>query len=219
MLRSKRFFAVAAALALALILGGASLAGATTGSTNGFPEPKVVVPVPVANPFTGRYVVQAVGRGASIRSGEMKIDFSESSATPQFLVGLVELYGYNPEGRIEINLLTLYPFQVVPGGVSAVVLGQAVETYKLGNMKLFTPTSDREVRGELTFAGQGTYPIVLRRLAQGETTGGNPPLAKQLGSEAESAGSGAAPAAPSSDPGANAGVLAPLVRAVQGLSG
>jgi hypothetical protein len=78
MLRGKRVFAVAAALALALILGGASLAGATTGSTNGFPEPKVVVPVPVANPFTGRYVVQAVGRGASIRSGEMKIDFSES---------------------------------------------------------------------------------------------------------------------------------------------
>jgi hypothetical protein len=57
------------------LLGSVGVATATTGATTGYPQPKVVVPVSVSAPYEQRYVLTAVGSGAGIRSGEMKLEF------------------------------------------------------------------------------------------------------------------------------------------------
>ena len=92
-------------LKLIIILGGViallasvGVAWATTGSTTGYPQPKIAVPANVQAPFENRYVLTAVGSGASIRSGEMKFEFEEGSS-PQFLVGISQFYSYGPTGK------------------------------------------------------------------------------------------------------------------------
>lgn len=220
-----------AAVAAALAVLGTSLAGATTGNTNGFPEPKATVPAKTAEPFTGRYILEGAGRGADIRSGELKIDFSESS-TPQFLVGAVELYLYNPRGQLETGLFALYPFRQVPGGLSAVFLSQGLKTDPLGALKLFTPKNNLKVKGQLVLNGGGPYPVVLRRLSEGEETGGNPPPAKQLAEagakQPTDPGLGPTPSSysgsyrlsnPQPDYSTSAGVLGPLLGNIETLGG
>jgi hypothetical protein len=220
-----------AVVAAALTILGANLAFATTGNTNGFPEPKVTIPSNTANAYVGRFILEGIGRGANVRSGELKIDFSESS-TPQFLVGAVELYQYNANGQVETGLFALYPFRQVPGGVSAVLLSQGLETNPVGSMKFSTPKGEAQVKGQLVLNGGGPYPFVLARLAEGEQTEGNPPPSKQLAEVGQKQptdpGWGPKPAAyagtyelsnPQPDLSSSAGVLGPLLRTIETLGG
>jgi len=214
--------------ALALAVGAVGVARATTGDTTGFPPPKVVVPVSTAVPFEGRYVLTAVGKGANVRSGEMKIEFSEGSAGPQFLVGGLQLDEYNPAGQLEIGLFSLYPFTEAPGGVTAPILSQGLGQVSLGRLVLLTPTNSTELKGELGLHQAGPFPVVFRRLPEEQSVNGSPPQAKQLTETSElpsAPGWGPSPAeyegdyeltdaAP--DPASEAAVLAPVILVAQG---
>ena len=141
-------------LKLVLVLGGVialltsvGVAWATTGATTGYPQPKVVVPSSVASPFENRYVLTAVGSGAGIRSGEMKLEFEEGSS-PEFLVGISEFYSYSPDGSIETGLFTFFPFTELPGGKGlkspALKVGASASYGQVtpdGELQLFNPVA------------------------------------------------------------------------------
>jgi hypothetical protein len=214
------------ALAALALFALAGVASGTTGSINGYPQPKVYVPYGKAVPFEGRFELTEVGRGANLRSGEIKIEFPEA-ASPKFLAGAAAFYEYNSLGQTETALFALYPFQPEAYGVSALVRHQGLnghlgETLKVGDLKLFTPSDESTVKGELEFHG-GTYEVVFRRLPEGSALAAHLAPAKQLTEqEAEptsggwSAGSYALTnLAP--DPTAGAGVLAPVIGVAQGL--
>jgi hypothetical protein len=223
--------AIAAGVAvIALAVGSARLADATTGSTNGFPQPKATVPANIADPFTGRYVLSEVGRSSRLRNGEVKIDFSETSS-PEFLVGVAQFYGYDADGRQAMSLDALYPFRWSHGRLHAPVLSQGLTQVRLGSVTFSTPKTPAELHGRMTLGG-ATFPITLRRLAEGATIGNDPPAAKRIADRAAAQptapGWGATPSAfigryrltnPVADQSASAGVLAPVVRAVQDLGG
>jgi hypothetical protein len=179
-------------LKLVIVLGGllalltsVGAAWATTGATTGYPQPKVVVPSNVSGPYENRYVLTAVGSGAGIRSGEMKFEFEEGSS-PEFLVGIAEFYSYSPDGSIETGLFTFYPFTELPGGKglkspalkvgASASYGQVTED---GELQLFKIEGDR-VKGQIRLHGNGPWPVEFRILEDDESTGGNPPAAKQL---------------------------------------
>jgi hypothetical protein len=179
-------------LKLVIVLGGllalltsVGSAWATTGATTGYPQPKVVVPSNVSGPYENRYVLTAVGSGAGIRSGEMKFEFEEGSS-PEFLVGIAEFYSYSPDGSIETGLFTFYPFTELPGGKglksaalkvgASASYGQVTED---GELQLFQIKGDR-VKGQIRLHGNGPWPVEFRILEEDESTGGNPPAAKQL---------------------------------------
>jgi hypothetical protein len=179
-------------LKLVLILGGViallvsvGVAWATTGATTGYPQPKVVVPATVSGPFENRYVLTAAGSGAGIRSGEMKLEIEEGSS-PIFLVGISEFYSYSPDGSIETGLFTFYPFTQIPGGkgikAPALKVGASASYGQVtpdGELRLFNPEGNR-VKGEIRLHGDGPWPVEFRILGEDESTGGNPPTAKQL---------------------------------------
>jgi hypothetical protein len=224
---------------LVLVLGGllavltsVGVAWATTGATTGYPQPKVVVPASVASEFEQRYVLTAVGSGANIRSGEMKFEFEEGSS-PEFLVGISEFYAYGPTGSIETGLFTFYPFTEIPGGKglkapalkvgASASYGQVTED---GELRMFTPEGDK-VKGELRLHGNGPWPVEFRILDDDESTGGNPPAAKQL-QEAEPTNPGWGAGASeyegeyeltnaAEDPTAKAGTLGAVIGVAQGL--
>jgi hypothetical protein len=222
---------VAAGLAvIGLTLVCVRLADATTGSTNGFPQPKATVPQRVADPFTGRYVLSEVGRDSRLRNGEVKIDFSETSS-PEFLVGAAQFYGYDADGRQSLSLDALYPFRWSHGRLHAAVLSQGLTQVRLGSVTFTPPRNATELHGRMTLAG-ATFPITLRRLAEGETIGNDPPAARRIAdrtaAKATTPGWGATASAfvgryrltnPVADQSATAGVLAPVMRAVQDLGG
>jgi hypothetical protein len=206
------------------------LAHATTGSTNGFPQPKVHVAERLTDPFVGRYVLAEVGRSARIRNGELKLDYSESSS-PEFLVGAVQFFGYDEDGRQSLSLDALYPFTWSHGRLRATVVSQGLTQVPLGRVSLKPPTAPDEVTGRLTLDG-ATFPITLRRLANGETVGSDPPPARRIADrpapEPNRPGWGPDGSAfagryeltnGAPDPSASAAVLAPLVRAVQSFGG
>jgi hypothetical protein len=226
-------------LRLVIVLGGllalltsVGVAWATTGATTGYPQPKVVVPSNVSAPYENRYVLTAVGSGAGIRSGEMKFEFEEGSS-PQFLVGISEFYSYSPDGSIETGLFTFYPFTELPGGkgVAAPVLkvgasasyGQVTPD---GELQLFKIEGDK-VKGQIRLHGDGPWPVEFRILADDESTGGNPPAAKQLpeanptnpgwGAEASEYEGEYELTNAASDPTAEAGTLAAVIGVAQGL--
>ncbi len=229
MRRLKPILTLGGALAL---LASVGVAWATTGATTGYPQPKVVVPVTVSSPFENRYVLTAVGSGADIRSGEMKLEFEEGSS-PQFLVGISEFYAYSPTGEIETALFTFYPFTELPGGkgLKAPVLkvgasasyGQVTPD---GELQLKNPVGDT-VKGEMRLHGDGPWPVEFRILGEGESTGGHPPAARQIPeAEPTNPGWGAetaeyegeyelVDAAP--DPTAKAATLGPVIGVAQGL--
>ncbi|MGD9735632.1 MAG: hypothetical protein AB7V58_08505 [Solirubrobacterales bacterium] len=221
-----------AALALASALALSGVAGATTGSINGYPQPKVYVPFSQAAPFEGRFLLTEVGRGANLRSGEMKIEFPEA-ASPKFLAGAAAFYEYNSLGQTETALFALYPFRPIAGGVSVQVRNQGLnghlgETLKVGDLKLFTPTEESRLEGELDFHG-GTYRVAFKRLPEDATYAANRAPAKQITEHrAEPIPGGWGPdpsewegdyeltnAAP--DPTEGAAVLAPVIGVAQGL--
>ena len=229
MRRLKLILTFAVVLAL---LGGVGVAWATTGATTGYPQPKVVVPADVASPFEQRYVVTAVGQGAGIRSGEMKVEFEEGSS-PEFLVGLSEFYTYGPTGSVETALFTFYPFTQIPGGkglkATALKVGASLSYGQVtpdGELSMFNPEGKR-VKGQIRLHGDGPWPIEFRILGEGETTGGNPPAAKQLpeaeptkkgwgGEAAEYVGEYELTNA-AEDPTAKAGTLGAVIGVAQGL--
>ncbi|MBS1878643.1 MAG: hypothetical protein JST31_03945 [Actinobacteria bacterium] len=213
---------------LALAAGAVGVARATTGNTAGFPPPKQVVPAEIADPFEGRYVVTEVGRGANVRSGEMKIELSDNGKGPAFLVGGLQLYEYGSAGQLEIGLFSLYPFSAVSGGVSAPLLSQGVLQTTLGQLKLLSPRDETGLRGELSQHGSPPAPIVFKRLGENQSVNGSPPPAKQLketDEEPDAPGWGASAAeyegeyeltdaAP--DPAKEAAILAPVIVVAQG---
>lgn len=167
------------------LLGSVGVAWATTGATTGYPQPKVVVPSSVSSPYENRYVLTAAGSGAGIRSGEMKFEFEEGSS-PEFLVGISEFYSYSPDGSIETGLFTFYPFTEVPGGkglkAPALKVGASASYGQVtpdGELRLDTPHGNK-VKGEIRLHGDGPWPVEFRILGESESTGGNPPAAKQL---------------------------------------
>src|ERR1700760_2229319 len=182
MKRAKIIIVLGAVIALFSSVG---VAMATTGATTGYPQPKVVVPSTVSAPYEQRYVLTAVGSGAGIRSGEMKFEFEEGSS-PQFLVGISEFYSYSPDGAIETSLFTFYPFTELPGGkgikAPALKVGASASYGQVtpdGELQLFQIEGDR-VKGQIRVHGDGPWPVEFRVLAEDESTGGNPPAAKQL---------------------------------------
>src|SRR6201996_4659586 len=182
MRRAKIIIVLGAVIAL---LGSVGVAMATTGATTGYPQPKVVVPSTVSAPYEQRYVLTAVGSGAGIRSGEMKFEFEEGSS-PEFLVGISEIYSYSPDGSIETSLFTFFPFTELPhgGGLKAPALkvgasasyGQVVPD---GELQMFKVEGNR-VKGQIRLHGEGPWPVEFRILSDSESTGGHPPAAKQL---------------------------------------
>jgi hypothetical protein len=220
------------AIALATVLACVGVAGATTGSINGYPQPKVYVPYGKALPFEGRFELTEVGRGANLRSGEIKIEFPEA-ASPKFLAGAAAFYEYNSLGQTETALFALYPFEPEPDGVSALVRHQGLnghlgETLKVGNLKLFTPSGEATVKGELEFHG-GTYEVAFKRLPDDSALAAHLAPAKQLTEQKAEPTAGGWSADPSEyegsyeltnpapDPTAGAGILAPVIGVAQGL--
>jgi hypothetical protein len=227
--RPKLVIALGAALAL---LGSVGVAMATTGATTGYPQPKVVVPSSVSNPFENRYVLTAVGSGAGIRSGEMKFEFEEGSS-PQFLVGISQFYVYSPTGEIETALFTFYPFTELPGGkglkATALKVGAAASYGQVtpdGELRLENPVGNT-VKGEIRLHGGGPWPVEFRILGENESTHGHPPQAKQLReAEPTNPGWGAQPSEyegeyeltnAAEDPTAKAGTLGAVIGVAQGL--
>lgn len=214
---------------LALLAGAVGVARATTGDTSGFPPPEEIVPLETAAPFEGKYLLTAVGKGANIRSGEMKIDFSEGSAGPEFLVGGLQLYQYNAAGQLEIGLFSLYPFGQASGGVAAPMLSQGLGQVTLGRLKLLSPRGEAELRGEISQHGSGPFPVVFRRLAEHEAVNGSPPPAEQMSEASERpTAPGWGPSAEeyegryeltngAPDPATEAAVLAPVILVAQKL--
>jgi hypothetical protein len=220
------------AIALVAVLACVGVASATTGSINGYPQPKVYVPYGKALPFEGRFELTEVGRGANLRSGEIKIEFPEA-ASPKFLAGAAAFYEYNSLGQTETALFALYPFEPEPDGVSALVRhqglnGQLGETLKVGNLKLFTPSGEATVKGELEFHG-GTYEVAFKRLPDDSALAAHLAPAKQLTEQKAEPTAGGWSADPSEyegsyeltnpapDPTAGAGILAPVIGVAQGL--
>jgi hypothetical protein len=213
-------------------LAGVGVAWATTGSTTGYPQPKVVVPTSVSSPYEQRYVLTAVGSGAGVRSGEMKFEYEEGSS-PEFLVGISEFYVYSPTGEIETGLFTFYPFTALPGGkgLKAPLLkvgasssyGQVTPD---GELQLFKIEGDK-VKGQLRMHGDGPWPVEFRVLGEEESTGGHPPAAKQLPeAEPKNPGWGAEASEyegeyelsnAAEDPTAKAGTLGAVIGVAQGL--
>jgi hypothetical protein len=226
-------------LRLVIVLGGllalltsVGVAWATTGATTGYPQPKVVVPSSVSAPFENRYVLTAVGSGAGIRSGEIKLEFEEGSS-PQFLVGISEFYSYSPDGSIETGLFTFFPFTEIPGGKGlkspALKVGASASYGQVtpdGELQLFNPHGDK-VKGQIRLHGDGPWPVEFRILGEDESTGGSPPAAKQLPeAEPTNPGWGAEPSEydgeyeltnAASDPTKEAGTLGAVIGVAQGL--
>ncbi len=227
-----RHVKLVAALALLGALAASGVAGATTGSINGYPQPNVYVPFGKAVPFEGRFELTEVGRGANLRSGEMKIEFPETSS-PKFLAGAAAFYEYNSLGQTETALFALYPFRSTKDGVSALVRNQGLnghlgETLKVGKLSLFEPTDPESLRGELEFHG-GTYQVAFKRLDDESALAARLKPAKQItehDSEPTPGGWGPDPSAwegsyeltnAAPDPTEEAGILAPVIGVAQGL--
>ena len=217
---------------LLALLTSVGVALGTTGATTGYPQPKVVVPSNVSSPYENRYVLTAVGSGAGIRSGEMKFEFEEGSS-PQFLVGISEFYSYSPDGSIETGLFTFYPFTELPGGkglaAPALKVGASASYGQVtpdGELQLFKLEGDK-VKGQIRLHGDGPWPVEFRVLAEDESTGGNPPAAKQLkeanptnpgwGAEASEYEGEYELTNAAYDPTAQAGTLAAVIGVAQGL--
>jgi hypothetical protein len=184
-------------LKLIVVLGGViallasvGVAWATTGATTGYPQPKENVPATTQAPFENRYVLTAVGSGASIRSGEMKFEFEEGSS-PQFLVGISQFYSYGPTGEIETGLFTFYPPKELANGkgigFTALKVGASAQYGQVtpdGELQLFNPEGDK-VKGQLRLHGGGPWPVEFKVLGDDERYTASPPAARQI-HEAES---------------------------------
>jgi hypothetical protein len=226
-------------LKLILILGGAiallasvGVAWATTGATTGYPQPKNSVPATTQAPFENRYVLTAVGSGASIRSGEMKFEFEEGSS-PQFLVGISQFYSYGPTGEVETGLFTFYPPKELPNGkglgFTALKVGASAQYGQVtpdGELQLFQSEGDK-VKGQLRLNGGGPWPVEFKVLADDERYTASPPAAKQIheaqpnnpgwGGEASEYEGEYELANGGEDPTAKAGTLGAVIGVAQGL--
>jgi hypothetical protein len=167
------------------LLASVGVAWATTGATTGYPQPKTDVPVQKQAPFENRYVLTAVGSGASIRSGEMKFEFEEGSS-PQFLVGISQFYSYGPTGEIETGLFTFYPPKELANGkgigFTALKVGASAQYGQVtpdGELQLFNPEGD-VVKGQLRLHGGGPWPVEFKVLGDAERYTASPPAAKQI---------------------------------------
>jgi hypothetical protein len=218
--------------ALVAVLSCVGVASATTGSINGLPQPRVYVPYGKAFPFEGRFELSEIGRGANLRSGEMKIEFPETSS-PKFLAGVSAFYEYNSLGQTETALFELYPFRPTKKGVSALLRNQGLngnlgETLKVGHLELFSPENEGSLKGELEFHGE-TYEIGFKRLDDESALAAHLAPAKQLTENKAQPTPGGWSNDPSQnegtyeltnaapDPTAGAGVLAPVIGVAQGL--
>jgi hypothetical protein len=214
------------------LLASVGVAWATTGATTGYPQPKENVPATTQAPFENRYVLTAVGSGASIRSGEMKFEFEEGSS-PQFLVGISQFYSYGPTGEIETGLFTFYPPKALAGGkglgFTALKVGASAQYGQLtedGELQLFNPEGD-VVKGQLRLHGGGPWPVEFKVLGDDERYTASPPAAKQIReAEPNNPGWGGEPSEyegeyeltnGGNDPTEKAGTLGAVIGVAQGL--
>jgi hypothetical protein len=188
----------------ALLVTCVGVARATTGALELVNPPHITVPYTRAHYFPGRYVLEKVGEGANIRSGEMKIAFSEG-VVPEYLIGVAQFYEYNETGQIETGLFTLFPFRETKPGVSATVVNKGLlgagSRHPVGKISLDKPAEPENektlVEGSIELHGGGPYPAVFRRLGKGEKDpGGNPPVAQLIGEEGAAGGEAREPAPP-----------------------
>jgi len=228
----RRLKPIAVLAGLVALLASAGVAWATTGATTGYPQPKNPVPVAKQAPFENRYLLTAVGSGASIRSGEMKFEFEEGSS-PQFLVGISQFYSYGPTGEIETGLFTFYPPKELPNGkgigFTALKVGASAQYGQVtpdGELRLFNPEGDT-VKGELRLHGGGPWPVEFKVLGEDERYTASPAPARQI-HEAEPNNPGWGGEASeyvgeyeltngAEDPTAKAGTLGPVIGVAQGL--
>jgi hypothetical protein len=211
------------------MLGFGGVAQATTGALELVHPPRVIVPYSRALKFQGRFVLEGVGRGAHIRSGGMKIEFSQGSV-PKFLIGAAQFYEYSESGQLETGLFTLYPFRETPQGVTASILKKGVggpgRTPILGTLEIEKPRPDRTMDGTLELHGSGPFPVVFRELREDQKYVKSP-AARQLHETAGlEPGWAADPAEaegeykladPATDPAEGAAQLAPLISVVDQL--
>ncbi len=226
-------------LKLIVVLGGViallasvGVAWATTGATTGYPQPKDSVPATTQAPFENRYVLTAVGSGASIRSGEMKFEFEEGSS-PQFLVGISQFYSYGPTGEIETGLFTFYPPKELASGkgigFTALKVGASAQYGQVtpdGELQLFNPEGD-VVKGRLRLHGGGPWPVEFKVLGDDERYTASPPAARQIHeAEPNNPGWGGEPSEyegeyeltnGGNDPTEKAGTLGAVIGVAQGL--
>jgi hypothetical protein len=174
-------------LALVLLSATAGVARATTGATIGFPAPKSTVPLEISEAFEGRYLMTGIGSGAQIRDGEMKLGISgvdleghPEGARIKFPVGGLQIAEYNPRGQIETALFSLYPFRLVPGGISGTVLSQGLRYKPVGKIELKTPGPGRRLTGRIWLHGGGPFRLEFRRLFENQSLESGRPPARML---------------------------------------
>jgi hypothetical protein len=219
-------------LALATLLAGCALSAAgdvalaTTGGGTGLPQPKTTVAAAVGKPFVGRYAIGEIDRGARITSGQLLIDYTETSRP--FLIGNLVAYGYDRDGRASTATANLYPFRFSGGRLRASILAQG-SNKRIGDVAFDEPTDPYALRGTMTWNGR-TMPVVFQRLAA--TVGPADPLPRArlvssvaprvthpgLGPHAASAYGSYALQPPRDDAGLESGMYAPLVRVATALS-
>jgi len=228
----KRLKLIAVLAGVIALMASVGVAWATTGATTGYPQPKNTVPATTQAPFENRYVLTAVGSGASIRSGEMKFEFEEGSS-PQFLVGISQFYMYGPTGEIETGLFTFYPPRALPNGkglgFTALKVGASAQYGQVtpdGELQLFTPEGNK-VKGQLRLHGGGPWPVEFKVLGDEERYTASPPAAKQIHeAEPNNPGWGGEPSEyigeyeltnGGNDPTEKAGTLGAVIGVAQGL--
>jgi hypothetical protein len=184
-MRRARLTALVAALVLCL--GTIGVARATTGAVIGFPAPKFKVPISVSEEYEGRYLLSAVGRGANIRDGEMKIEISGVDEEGEhagekkaiFPVGAMEISEYNPTGHTEIALYSIYPFRQAHGALVGTILSQGLRFKGVGRIEL-QPPGEGGMKGQIWLHESGPYPLEFTYLGENEHLEAQRPEAKQL---------------------------------------
>jgi hypothetical protein len=153
---------LSAAVAATALVGAAAVpvADATTGAT-GLPQPKRNVAHAIGDRFVGRFAIAHVNRKALIRSGEILIDYTNTSHP--FMIGFLSINGYDEDGRQANSIANLYPFGYANGRLGAGIRAQGSDTV-LGRVTFAMPTKRNVLTGTITLHGR-TWAISYRRVA------------------------------------------------------
>lgn len=121
--------------------------------------PSIIPPSPfrilarVAAQFCGRYALRPLDRRMRLDSGDIDI----VPRSPGSLLGLMQVYSYDPQGHLTDWLVVLSNFHPLAHGRMAIdVLDQRGQ--ETGDHLLVTPTSSGDLVGQLEMDGQ-TYAI------------------------------------------------------------
>lgn len=172
--------AAAASLALA-----AAPAAATTGDGEGLPPPKATVKPQIADRFAGRFFLSRVAGGASIVSGQLDMDYTDTERS--FFIGTIELFVTSSRGARSSIAGTVYPIEYSRGRIAGNLLVDGTDDQVFGRLSLDVPARRegperlelQDIRGVLTLERK-RYAVAFRR---GSDDGPPPsplPRAKQV---------------------------------------